>query len=148
MPSVDTGSRNFFTLENNNIFKIKLGRALDRLGFLKSKLNYFSVIGSVLYGLFCASNPTPEVVAVIGYVLYFLLAATFYFAMYVVYSQSKQLSWLHILKSACKLIVGIFGLITTASVLYMLFNQVSYDCATSVIASYIGNFFYYLPFLP
>jgi len=121
------------------------------LDFLITKLNWFSVIGSLVYGLFCASFPTPEVVAVIGHVAYFLSAALFYFFMYVLYSIHKE-SILKLRNNFFKkFVLGclIFCLIVLmVSMIYMFVYHVSYSEAVDVLATHISTFFYYIPFLP
>ena len=121
------------------------------LDFLVTKLNRFSVVGSLVYGLFCASFPTPEVVAVIGYIAYFLSAALFYFAMYVFYSMYKE----SILKLRHnffkKIVLGLlmfYLIVLVVSMVYMFVYHVSYGEAVDMLATHISTFFYYIPFLP
>lgn len=119
--------------------------------FLKTKLNRFSIIGSVLYGLFCASFSTPEVVAVIGHILYFLSAALFFFAMYILFSEHKALGsclWKNKMRYSGIFIVGVTIFSVTTSSMYMIVNHVSYSVAVDAVANSVGNFFYYIPFLP
>lgn len=119
--------------------------------YVQSKLNRYSMIGSLLYGLFCVSCPTPEVIEVIGSVLYFLSAASFYFVMYIFYSENKELftyMWSHKTRTLFMLIFGFFIVINSIILLYMLLHKVSYEYAGDMVASYVGQIFYYMPFLP
>jgi hypothetical protein len=113
--------------------------------FLKSKLTYFSVIGSILYGLMCASYPTPEVVAVIGHVAYFLSAALFYFAMYVICSPC---SFKKIIKIFAGCILSFMAMILFTSIIYMQINNAPYIEANDVVTIFFSRILYYLPFLP
>lgn len=118
---------------------------------LRSKFNKASIIGSLIYGLFCASFPTPEVVAIIGRIPYFLTAALFYFSMYVLYSEHKELVsdlWKNKLRTIGIFIGGLTVVLTTVNVIYMVANHVSYNVAGDAIANYLYTFFYYIPFLP
>lgn len=110
-----------------------------------NSLGWVSITGAIIYGLFCASNPTPEVVVVIGPILYFFSAATFYLMLCILWkSYSLRHKTLFFLKFA------VAWLTTTicANLLYSHLHQVSYQHAEFVIAMYYNNFLYYLPFLP
>lgn len=124
---------------------------MKALAFLRTKLNSFSIIGSLVYGLFCASFPTPEVVAVIGHIAYFLSAALFYFSMYVLYSENKELVsrlWKNKIRNSGIFIFGLTIVCVPANCIIMVVNHISYDAAADILANYLGNFFYYIPFLP
>jgi len=124
---------------------------MKTLEFVETKLNGFSIIGSLVYGLFCAFFSTPEVVAVIGYIAYFLAAALFYFAMYVLYSEHKELIsrlWKKKIRSGGIFIVGLMTFFCSLTFIYMIVNHVPYFVAGDMMATDVSHFLYYIPFLP
>lgn len=113
--------------------------------FLVSKINIYSVIGSIFYGLICVSNPTPEVVAVIGHPIYFLTAALFYFGLYVIYALS---GWKKFLTGIGIFLLGYMIVIIGGTILYMIVQQAPYEYASDVVIMRICRVIYYMWFIP
>jgi len=116
------------------------------LDFLHSKLNKFSIIGSIAYGAICAFTtifiPNPPFRF---YSIYtFIAAALFYFGMYIWYTKRKRRTWhelrMLILSISIKFIIGYVAVILVYAILF----RVSLDTAINNIA----NIIYYTPFLP
>jgi hypothetical protein len=119
--------------------------------YLKTKLNRFSIIGSLIYGLLCTSYPTPEIIAIIGCIPYFLSSGLFYFTMYILYSEHKAFVsrlWENKIRNAGIFVLILFVVPNVASSIYMLTNHVPFNVAADRVATCISNFFYYIPFLP
>lgn len=118
---------------------------MEIINKLHAKLNWFSGICSVVYGLICASNPTPETVAVITTPVYFLSAAIFYFLMYCLWtSYTWQQKTVVFVKFAFVFIIS-----TNAfNFSYMAIHKVSYTEADAVIGRFVNGAAYYCPFLP
>lgn len=115
------------------------------------KLNRFSIIGSLIYGLLCVVSAGPQVINTIGYTGNFLCAALFYFVMYQLYAEHKEkfrYMWHTKIRTICIVMGGLIIASNLATIIYMLINHVSYDVANEVIANYMYTFFYSIPFLP
>ena len=118
--------------------------------FLRSKLNKYSVIGSLVYGVICVTGTimTPEITSKTIYVLGFISACMFYFAMYVLYSRRKKRTW----KELGMFIINIFIKYSIAhaslAMFYMVLFSISFGAAIDMVARHIADVGYYIPFLP
>ncbi len=118
---------------------------------VQSKLNRYSVVGSLVYGLVCVLTIASEISGPIEMVARFLSAALFYFVMYLLYVRYKETTrylWAHKIRTVCVVVGGLVIAINLATIAYMLINHVSYIDANEAIAQYLGTFFYNIPFLP
>ncbi len=119
---------------------------MNKIEFLKSKVNKYSVIGSIAYGAICAFTSTyiPNPPFRFYSIYTFTAAVLFYFGMYIWYTKRKRRTWpefgMLILNISIKFIIGYVAVIFV----YIILFRVSLDTAINNLA----NIIYYMPFLP
>lgn len=124
---------------------------MNILNVISSRVNRFSLIGSFSYGLLCVFSSTPEILHAIGYVAYFLSAASFFFIMYVlcsVYKVSILSIRHHFFRKLLFFLLILVVIVTSVNLINMMIYNVSYAVAGEYTAMGMYKFFYYIPFLP
>lgn len=122
------------------------------VSFLRAKLNNYSIVGSLLYGFLCVLASAPEVYGgIIGSAFCFLSAALFYFAMYVFFSQHREMMsrlWKNKFKYIGILILCLVIVSNGACLMYMYVYKVSLEVAIEKITLAAWSFGCHIPFLP